>query len=82
MSMMMAAEPSPGLEAIERFPCFGGNCAVLVSGFGPAGTPREAAVRVKRGLLAWHEQFSRFKPDSELSWLNRDPRQTGIPPVP
>jgi FAD:protein FMN transferase len=63
-------------EAIERFPCFGGNCAVLVTGFGPAGTPSEAAVKVKRGLLAWHDQFSRFKPDSELSRMNRDPRHT------
>ena len=64
------------LEAIERFPCFGGRCEVLVTGSGPAGTPREAAVRVKRGLLAWHDQFSRFEPDSELSRMNRDPRET------
>jgi FAD:protein FMN transferase len=64
------------LEAIERFPCFGGRCEVLVTGSGPAGTPLEAAIRVKRGLLAWHEQFSRFEPDSELSRLNRDPRET------
>jgi FAD:protein FMN transferase len=64
------------IEAIERFPCFGGMCAVLVTGSGPAGTPREAAVRVKRALLAWHGQFSRFEPDSELSRMNRDPRET------
>jgi FAD:protein FMN transferase len=63
------------VEAIERFPCFGGSCAVLVTGSGPAGTPREAAVRVKRALLAWHAQFSRFEPDSELSRMNRDPRE-------
>jgi FAD:protein FMN transferase len=64
------------IEAIERFPCFGGRCAVLVTGSGPAGTPREAAVRVRDGLLAWHAQFSRFEPDSELSLMNRDPRET------
>jgi thiamine biosynthesis lipoprotein len=64
------------LEAIERFPCFGGMCAALVIGSGPAGTPHAAALRVKRGLLAWHDQFSRFNPDSELSRLNRNPRQT------
>jgi thiamine biosynthesis lipoprotein len=64
------------IEAIERFPCFGGKCAVLVRGSGPAGTPREAAVRVRHGLLAWHGQFSRFEPDSELSLMNRDPRET------
>jgi thiamine biosynthesis lipoprotein len=63
------------LEAIERFPCFGGRCEVLVTGSGPAGTPREAAIRVKHGLLAWHDQFSRFEPDSELSRMNRDPRE-------
>jgi thiamine biosynthesis lipoprotein len=71
----MAVEFS-AIEAIERFPCFGGRCEVLLTGSGPAGTPREAAVRVKRGLLAWHGQFSRFEPDSELSRLNRDPRET------
>ena len=64
------------IEAIERFPCFGGSCAVLVTGAGPAGTPRGAAVKVKRGLLAWHAQFSRFEPDSELSRMNRDSRET------
>jgi FAD:protein FMN transferase len=66
----------PDVEAIERFPCFGGNCAALVIGSGPAGTPREAVVRIKRALLAWHKQLSRFEPDSELSRLNRDPRAT------
>lgn len=70
------------VEAIERFPCFGGRCAVLVGGSGPAGTPREAAVRVKRALLAWHGQFSRFEPDSELSQMNQDPRETvAVSPV-
>ena len=70
------------VEAIERFPCFGGMCAALVIGSGPAGTPHAAALRVKRGLLAWHDQFSRFQPDSELSRLNRDPRQTvAVSPV-
>jgi thiamine biosynthesis lipoprotein len=70
-----------GVEAVERFPCFGGRCAVLVTGSGPAGTPREAAIRAKRGLLAWHEQFTRFDPGSELSRLNRDPRET-VPVTP
>jgi len=68
------AERFSATEAIERFPCFGGRCAVLVTGFGPAGNPRKAAVQVKRRLRAWHEQFSRFKPESELSRMNRDPR--------
>jgi FAD:protein FMN transferase len=63
-------------EEIETFPCFGAMCAVLVSGSGGAGTPREAVARVKRRLLDWHAQFSRFEPGSELSRLNGDPRET------
>jgi thiamine biosynthesis lipoprotein len=62
-------------EAIEQFDCFGGSCAVLVAGDGPAGTAHGAAGRVRRRLLAWHDQFSRFMPSSELSRLNADPRR-------
>ncbi len=62
-------------EAIQQFRCFGGSCAVLVAGSGPAGTAVDAAARVRRRLLAWHDQFSRFESDSELSRLNRDPRR-------
>jgi FAD:protein FMN transferase len=57
-------------EAIERFDCFGSRCAVLVMGESP-GT---AARLVRRRMLRWHERFSRFEPDSELSRLNSDPR--------
>jgi thiamine biosynthesis lipoprotein len=66
----------PGAEAIETFPCFGGQCSVHVLGRGPAGTARSAAVRSRRRLLDWHDQFSRFVPDSELSRLNGDPHET------
>ena len=69
-------DPAPHVEAVETFSCFGGECAVLVIGAGPAGRAREAATRAKRGLLNWHGQFSRFEPDSELSRLNGDPRAT------
>ncbi len=62
-------------EAAERFDCFGGTCAVLIEGDGPAGPPAIAAARVKRRLLEWHAQFSRFDARSELSALNRDPRE-------
>lgn len=62
-------------EAIEQFDCFGGSCAVLVAGSGPGGTAHDAAARVRRRLLAWHEQFSRFSPTSELTRLNGDPRR-------
>jgi FAD:protein FMN transferase len=63
-------------EAIETFPCFGGSATVIVAGAGPAGQPPAAAARVKQRLLEWHRQFSRFEPDSELSKLNGDPRET------
>jgi len=43
---------------------------VIVSG--DAG----AVLGAKRRLLKWHDQFSRFNADSELSRLNRDPRAT------
>lgn len=62
-------------EAIQQFRCFGGSCAVLVAGSGPAGTAVDAAARVQRRLLAWHDQFSRFESESELSRLNHDPRR-------
>jgi thiamine biosynthesis lipoprotein len=63
-------------EAIETFECFGSTVSVLVMGTGPAGTPLSAVGMVKRRLLEWHAQFSRFEPDSELSRLNADPRET------
>ncbi len=58
-------------EAIETFPCFGSTCTVLVSGEGPAGSARDAALSARAQLLEWHDRFSRFLPDSELSELNR-----------
>jgi len=61
-------------EAAERFACFGAYCAALVIGDGPEGTAEEAVSRAKLRLLGWHDRFSRFEPDSELSRLNRDPR--------
>jgi FAD:protein FMN transferase len=64
------------MEAIDRFPCFGGECTVRVQGPGPAGPAPQAAVLARRRLESWHRQFSRFDPESELSRLNRDPRKT------
>jgi FAD:protein FMN transferase len=72
----MGALAAPASEAAERFGCFGGGCTVFVQGTGPAGSPSEAVVLAKRRLLAWHRQFSRFEPSSELSRLNRDRRET------
>jgi thiamine biosynthesis lipoprotein len=62
-------------EACAHFRCYGGDCAVLVSGFGPAGHAPAAVDRARLQMLAWHSRFSRFLTDSELSRLNRDPRE-------
>ncbi|HTX32776.1 MAG TPA: FAD:protein FMN transferase [Solirubrobacteraceae bacterium] len=70
----MTALAPPAPETIESFPCFGSRCTVLVQGQGPAGTAPKATARVKRRLLDWHAQFSRFQAASELCRLNRDPR--------
>lgn len=61
-------------EAVESFDCFGSTCAVLVIGEGGAGSAEQAARLVRRRMLRWHERFSRFEPDSELSRLNADSR--------
>jgi thiamine biosynthesis lipoprotein len=63
-------------EAIEELDCFGSRCAALVTGSGHAGTAQEAAALARRTLLVWHRRYSRFLPDSELSRLNADPRET------
>jgi thiamine biosynthesis lipoprotein len=57
-------------EAVERFGCFGGTCEVRVAG----GDGRAAAARARERLLEWHDRFTRFAPESELSRLNADPR--------
>jgi FAD:protein FMN transferase len=62
-------------ETIEGFDCFGSRCSALVSGSGNAGSANDAVALARRALLSWHQRFSRFLPDSELSLLNRDPRR-------
>jgi thiamine biosynthesis lipoprotein len=57
-------------EAVERFACFGGTCEVRVAGEDGAA----AVAAARRKLLAWHDRFTRFTPDSELSRLNADRR--------
>jgi FAD:protein FMN transferase len=60
-------------EARVSFDCFGSRCEALVTGPGESRTAEEAADLCRRRMLDWHERFSRFLPDSELSRLNRDP---------
>ncbi|HLI61718.1 MAG TPA: FAD:protein FMN transferase [Solirubrobacteraceae bacterium] len=62
-------------ESTTRFACFGGNCAVLVSGRGPDGDAAQATARARARMLEWHDRFTRFDESSELSVLNRDPRE-------
>jgi thiamine biosynthesis lipoprotein len=71
----------PAPEVIDRFECFGSSCAAFVTGAGGRRSAQEAAVHVRRTLLGWHERFSRFLPESELSRLNGDPR-TEVPVSP
>lgn len=61
-----------GAEASTTFACFGATCAVLARGPGAD----EAIEDGRRFLLAAHDRFTRFDPDSELSRLNDDPRET------
>jgi FAD:protein FMN transferase len=64
------------VEQSETFPCFGTTCGAWVIGDSALGDARAAVATVRQRLLAWHRQFSRFEPDSELCRLNRDPRTT------
>ncbi|MEA2171635.1 MAG: FAD:protein transferase [Solirubrobacteraceae bacterium] len=61
-------------ESSSVFGCFGAQCGVWVMGEGAGGTAASAVADIERTLLGWHERFSRFIGDSELSRLNRDPR--------
>ncbi len=63
-----------GHEQSATFECFGSTCTILVSGDTTERTAGESVALARRRLLDWHQSFSRFIPDSELSRLNRDPR--------
>jgi thiamine biosynthesis lipoprotein len=58
-------------EQRHTFACFGGECTVIVA---DAARPADAAAAADMGrhaLLTWHQRFSRFEAESELSRLNR-----------
>jgi thiamine biosynthesis lipoprotein len=63
-------------EHRRTFACFGGRCTVIVVDAARPADAAAAAAMAKRALLSWHQRFSRFDPDSELSRLNRDPGWT------
>jgi thiamine biosynthesis lipoprotein len=60
-------------EAQRTFPCFGGTVTVHVRATDEARSTA-AVEQARRFLLDAHDRLSRFRPDSELSRLNRDPR--------
>jgi thiamine biosynthesis lipoprotein len=63
-------------EISDYFDCFGSRCGALVTGSGDAGSAADAVAFARSALERWHARFSRFLPASELSALNRDPRET------
>jgi len=60
-------------EEKRAFACFGGTASVHIGGGGDLEGPVAA---VEAQLLDAHARLSRFLPESELSRLNRDPRET------
>ncbi len=64
------------IERRQTFACFGSQCTVIVADAARVADAAAGVSMVRRALLEWHHRFSRFEADSELSRLNRDPRQT------
>jgi thiamine biosynthesis lipoprotein len=71
----MSATAAPQIEQRETFGCFGSSCTVIVADERVAALA-SAVASARRRLEAWHGQFSRFRPDSELTRLNQDPAET------
>jgi FAD:protein FMN transferase len=63
------------------FDCFGSECTVIVTDAARDEHAAAAAATARRRLLEWHDQFSRFLADSELTRLNEDPAET-VPVTP
>ena len=71
----MSALVDAPVEQREAFDCFGSHCTVIVAD-GSEADATAGVLRARRLLLAWHGQFSRFAPDSELTRLNEDRGET------
>lgn len=67
---------APAAEQRLTFDCFGSSCTVIVADAAQPAAARAAAASAQAQLLGWHEQFSRFRAESELSRINADPRVT------
>jgi thiamine biosynthesis lipoprotein len=63
------------IEVRDEFPCFAAPCAVSVIGDVPGHSAAAAVAMARSFLLDWHERFTRFTADSELSRLNADTRE-------
>ncbi len=62
-------------EHRHTFGCFGSRCTVIVADAARPADAAAASAMAKRALLTWHQRFSRFDPDSELSRLNANPAE-------
>jgi thiamine biosynthesis lipoprotein len=62
-------------EFRQEFPCFGSACVVAVIGDAPGRSAIGGVDMARKFLIDWHDRFTRFQPDSELSRLNADPRE-------
>lgn len=71
----MSATIAPPIEQRDSFACFGSRCTVIVAD-ARAADAAAAVAMARRRLEAWHRQFSRFEPGSELTLLNDDPNET------
>jgi thiamine biosynthesis lipoprotein len=71
----MSATLAPPTEQRDSFACFGSQCTVIVADARPSDAAA-AVIVLRRRLLEWHQRFSRFVPDSELTRLNSDPHGT------
>ncbi|MDX6638326.1 MAG: FAD:protein transferase [Solirubrobacterales bacterium] len=75
--MTTESHPRAEPEAHTEFDCFGDRVAVYAGDLDWRGeSPSDAVERSRQSLLAMHATLSRFEPESELSRLNADPRET------
>lgn len=68
------------VEAHRSFDCFGGTATVHIRGTSTASGAQTADLARER-LLDAHQRLSRFSDESELTRLNRDPREK-VPATP
>jgi FAD:protein FMN transferase len=71
----MSATIEVPTEQRDTFACFGSRCTVIVAD-GRVADAWAAVAQVRRRLLEWHGQFSRFETGSELTRLNDATEET------